>query len=302
MRSAPAPKRAFLRVALGPDAARRVVLSPGDVVRVGRSEDADFSLARDRRLANIHFEIDWDGTLCHVRSRDEGCPTYVAGVSIRKAYAPNGSSLRAGDTFFTVHFEDHTPSKSPRPAHPSSGAALAALRAETHLWAVLDAARDDRILQLVKESADEARHLYEGPPGDAMADVAPYLVRFRPDSGLLERLVHEGWGRAWGIYFAWDASTKDVRRHLRRFLQVLDEEERERLYFRFYDPRVLEMFVPTCSVRQLATLFGDIERFHFEGRHGEVRTLERNGYMPGASDTTGQPDGRLDAQPDDGEH
>lgn len=287
MPSAPVPKRAFLQVALGPEAARRVVLSPGDVVRVGRGDDVDLTLARDRRVADIHFEIDWDGTLCQVRSRDDRHPTYVSGVSIRKAYAANGSSLRAGDTFFTIHFENHTPPRDPPRAHPDRGAALAALRAEPHLWAVLDAARDDRILQLLKESADEARHLYEGPPGDAMADVAPYLVRFRPDSGLLDRLVEEGWGRAWGIYFAWDATTKDVRRHLRRFLQVEDEAKRERLYFRFYDPRVLGMFVPTCSVRQLATLFGDIERFHFEGRNGEVRRLDRPDVASAARDVAG---------------
>ena len=59
---------------------------------------------------------------------------------------------------------------------------------------------------------------------EALADVAPYLVRFRKDSGLLSRLVEEGWGRSWGVFFTSSQSMKNVRRHFRRFLLVEEDE------------------------------------------------------------------------------
>lgn len=272
----PPPRRAVLQVAWGAAAARRVILQPGDVVRVGRGEEADLSLPHDRKLARIHFEIDWDGARGQVRSRDDARPTLASGLAVRKAYVPHGSSLRAGDTWFTFHVEGHTPPLQAAAPDRARAEVLRTLRAELHLWAVLDAARDDRILQLLRESVDESRHLYEGPPGDPLAEVAPYLVRFRADSALLDSLVLEGWGQAWGVYFTWDAPTKDVRRHLRRFLMVEEEEARRRLYFRFYDPRVLVRFLPTCSVRQLATFHGELDRFLVEGPSGELLTFRRD--------------------------
>ena len=55
------------------------------------------------------------------------------------------------------------------------------------LYAVLDAARDDRVLTVVRESVEEYRSLYEGIEGEALAHVAPYLVSPPKGSRLLRR-------------------------------------------------------------------------------------------------------------------
>src|SRR5262249_7801469 len=123
-------------------------------------------------------------------------------------------------------------------------AAHARLSAETGLYGVLDAARDERALVLLRESIDEFCSLYDGPQGHALAAVAPYLVRFSPNSRLLRALLEEGLGGSWGIYAAASAQLVAVRRHFRRFLMVEDETNGKRLYFRFYDPRVLRDFLP----------------------------------------------------------
>jgi hypothetical protein len=47
-------------------------------------------------------------------------------------------------------------------------------------------------------------------------------------------------------------------------LTVKDEDDRL-LYFRFYDPRVLRVFIPTCTPEESADLFGPISRFVVEG-------------------------------------
>ena len=51
---------------------------------------------------------------------------------------------------------------------------------------------------------------------------------------------------------------------------VNSEETGEEVYFRFYDPRVLRVFLPTCSVRQKAELFGEIRSFLLEGPASEL--------------------------------
>lgn len=150
---------------------------------------------------------------------------------------------------------------------------LEAAAADSGLWAVLDAARSPRILQVLHEAVEEHRSLYEGAEGEALDEVAPRLVRFAPGSRLLAQIVREGWGRRWCIFAEGDVPQKDLRRHLRRFLMVEDDETGERLYFRFYDPGVLREFWPTCSRRQREDLVGPLRAFLVEGAWGEVQRL-----------------------------
>jgi hypothetical protein len=51
---------------------------------------------------------------------------------------------------------------------------------------------------------------------------------------------------------------------------VADADTRKKYYFRFYDPVVLRAFVPTCTTKQRAELFGDARAFLVEGESGEV--------------------------------
>jgi hypothetical protein len=38
----------------------------------------------------------------------------------------------------------------------------------------------------------------------------------------------------------------------------------ERLLFRYYDPRVLRVYLPTCTSEELKTVFGPIQQFYAE--------------------------------------
>ncbi len=132
------------------------------------------------------------------------------------------------------------------------------------LYAVLDAARTPRILEVLQESQLEWSSLYEGAKGEELDIVAPYLIgHFLPQSTLLRLLVEEGWGQSWGIFLTSEEDFPRVRRHLRKFLMVKDGEGRE-LYFRFYDPRVLRVFIPSCSPEQIREVFGPVDCFQME--------------------------------------
>jgi hypothetical protein len=125
---------------------------------------------------------------------------------------------------------------------------------------VLDAARIEGLPATLAELGAEATSLYKGPTADELADVAPYLARCEPGSRLNQWLFGTAWGQSAGIVLLSEAEPEELRAHLRRFLMVLDESGKT-LYFRFYDPRVLRIFLPTCDAEQLKSLFGPVTAF-----------------------------------------
>lgn len=153
---------------------------------------------------------------------------------------------------------------------------LERVASEGPIHMVLDAARTPRILTVLREAVEEHRSLYEGTAGEALDDVAPYLVRLEAGSRLLGQLLSEGWGRRWGVYLVGDVRERDLRRHLRRFLLVEEEDTRERLYFRYYDPAALLSVWATCSRRQRDDLLGPLSAYLIEGPRGEVLRLTAN--------------------------
>lgn len=132
------------------------------------------------------------------------------------------------------------------------------------LYAVLDAARDDKVFELLAGCTDEKQSLYDEPAAKEWESVAPYLVRFKPGSPFLKSVLTAGWGKAWGIFLNSAAPFVDVRRQLRNFLFVMDGAEK--VYFRFYDPRVLRQFLPTCTGDEYRNWFGPVSSFLVEGR------------------------------------
>lgn len=121
------------------------------------------------------------------------------------------------------------------------------------VWAVLDAARDPAIYAALIESRLEFRCLYEGPIPRELERVAPQLVELLPNHRLTRRLFGPAWGRSWGVFLRIE-DPSNLRHHLRKLLKVKTEDGRT-LLFRWYDPRVWRIFVPTCSDTQIRTLF-----------------------------------------------
>ena len=60
-----------------------------------------------------------------------------------------------------------------------------------------------------------------------------------------------------------------LRRHCKKFLRVRTEDHRV-LMFRFYDPRVLSVFLPTCDARQYRALLGPMQRLLVEVDEGKA--------------------------------
>ncbi|MDI1446209.1 DUF4123 domain-containing protein [Polyangium sp. 6x1] len=295
-------QRAIVELRWGSLGGTKKVLSPGDTLRVGRKAKAQWIIP-DKQMSGVHFEVAYDGSRAWVRDLASATGTLVGGQKISaEEELGNGSWIRAGESDFMVYLEGATPpeedelerllAEDPEDLPPPEArwmahnrerairdkqtkaarkqAALERLQKVEGLYVVLDAARADRILTLVRESVDPYRSLYEGIDGQALEHVAPHLVELQPSSSLLARLVEEGWGNRWGIFIEFAHGWKELRRHLRRFLMVADADTRKKYYFRFYDPVVLREFLPTTTPKQRAELFGEIGAFLLEDEFGQV--------------------------------
>jgi uncharacterized protein DUF4123/FHA domain-containing protein len=131
------------------------------------------------------------------------------------------------------------------------------------LYALLDASREPSVLKVILESKEEHQSLYEGPQGAQLAHFAPYLVRVPQKSSLLDTLVQQAWSKSWGIFVTSDTPLKDLRTHFRHFLTV-KLPDGQQVYFRYYDPRVLRLFLPTCLPEETKQFFGPVKHFLME--------------------------------------
>lgn len=130
-------------------------------------------------------------------------------------------------------------------------------------YLLLDAARMAGGINKAKELNSQHASLFSGRSEKDLADVAPYIFSYHPESDFANWYMKEGWGKGWGIMVRSLAPVEDLHAHCRRFLLSKDENKQE-IYFRFYDPRVLSIFLPTCSSEQLRDFFGPIDYFMIE--------------------------------------
>lgn len=134
----------------------------------------------------------------------------------------------------------------------------------TNVFAVLDGASiPDLLDKLYVDDRPEFECLYTGDIAPDLAEAAPYLVRLEPASSFTEWALSQGWGKHWGVFAVSAADFRALRHHLRRFLIVHDVNGKA-YYFRFYDPRVLRTYLPSCNPGELASFFGPVETWIME--------------------------------------
>ncbi|MFZ1324919.1 MAG: DUF4123 domain-containing protein [Candidatus Contendobacter sp.] len=132
-----------------------------------------------------------------------------------------------------------------------------------NVYAILDGASVPELPQTLARFEVEADCLFRGELEPDLAQVAPYLAKVRFDDPFTDWLLQEGWGRNWGVFALSQADLRALRMHLRTFLKVYGPDLQP-LYFRYYDPRVLRVYLSTCNAQELRTVFGPVLRYIVE--------------------------------------
>ena len=133
-----------------------------------------------------------------------------------------------------------------------------------NIWMILDGARSIEIFRMLLACHLEYACLYSGTLTPDLEMAAPYLVQLDHGYRDTHHLIQQAWGNSWGVFLRSDTSLKKLRRHLREFLVVRDTKGK-RMVFRYYDPRVLRVYLPTCEAGELRTFLGPIHLFWTEG-------------------------------------
>lgn len=131
------------------------------------------------------------------------------------------------------------------------------------LYAVLDGASNPNLLALLAEHRLSPVCLMAGQLEPELARAAPYLVEAPPLSPFTELLLTRGLGQHWGILATSGEALRALRMHFRRLLSVWSPDGKP-LYFRYYDPRVLRVYLPTCNAEELAAVFGPVAAYYAE--------------------------------------
>ncbi len=136
-------------------------------------------------------------------------------------------------------------------------------------YGIFDGASMPDLLPMLDEDELESVCLLPGELDEEMEQVAPYLVCMTPDSPFSKWVLKDGWGKHWGIFVRSKTDMMRMRMHFRAMLKVQGPDFQP-LYFRYYDPRVLRVYLPTCTGEELNTVFGPAEHFLMEGEKPEM--------------------------------
>lgn len=140
------------------------------------------------------------------------------------------------------------------------------------IWMVLDCSRDPRIYPAMSYSGLRHECLFAGELSVPLQRTAPYLVQLDLDDRATIRVIDDGFGESWGVFLRADVGIKTLRKHLRTLLRVQAPNGRYML-FRYWDPRVLRLYLPTCLPDELTRFFGPIEQVWAEDGLSEPRFL-----------------------------
>jgi hypothetical protein len=246
----------------GPAKGTRASFNDGQMGSVGRSEKSALGVVKDNRMSGSHFEVAVNGARVMLRDLNSSNGTSVNAKKVKQADLKNGDVITAGESTFRVRV--YTPE-----TWPDITQAEYALRNVIHAvpgertYAVLDAAREDRIPAFLEACDAEHHSLFEGGRSRELSMVAPYLTYVPRGSKISRLLIREGWGKNWGIYVASPANLPEVKLHLQQMLTVQGAGGQKFLH-RYYDPRVLPSSLATSSVQGQHRFFGPITRFVVE--------------------------------------
>lgn len=264
---------AVLEILNGVSQGQRLHVPHGAPRTVGSGGAADLRVLEDPWMGAVHAAFVWEHGALLLKDLGTQHGSQVNQEWVAERALSQGDLIQMGGTLLRVHLRDPSRASAPdAPARPVFSDRTAHLRwlfsqERDPMYAVLDAARDDRVLASLIGGETRFQSLYEGWQAQSLADVAPYLVALPLHGPYLDRLLSQGFGRAWGVFLTSDLPFEELRRHLRQHLRVTDEDGRT-LLFRWYDPRVLRAYLPTCTPFEAQVFFGPVERMFCEGPHG----------------------------------
>lgn len=138
------------------------------------------------------------------------------------------------------------------------------------VYAIVDGASAEGLLDKLAKTETNYKCLFSGDLSPELASASPYLIQMEKNSPVFEWLV-SAWGEHYGIYAIVPNTVEFevVRKHFRTFLLVVGPDKKQ-IFFRYYDPRVFRVYLPTCDMKEANFVFGPLHSYVLEGENNEI--------------------------------
>jgi hypothetical protein len=144
------------------------------------------------------------------------------------------------------------------------------------LYGIVDSAKNEDVFRHLIIGGVRYKSLFEGTMDEQSYGVSGFLVECKKESPLFKWMTTEAWGDSCCIFFTSKASFDDLFKHFQKFNRVYLEGD-EVVLFRYYDPRVLRTYLPTCNRGEVEMFFGEVMAFIAENKNPELLTrFEKN--------------------------
>lgn len=136
-----------------------------------------------------------------------------------------------------------------------------------NLYMIVDAAQDQSIYPLLSRSGVPMKCLFQKGihyPGETMTEMlkaaAPYLVTLDRGSPMLSELINNGWGKNWCTCIFTESEFDEVIEHCSGNL-LARTEDGTTMQFRYFDPRILRVYLSSSTTEELSDFFGPVSAF-----------------------------------------
>ncbi|MFO7613392.1 MAG: DUF4123 domain-containing protein [Bacteroidales bacterium] len=157
--------------------------------------------------------------------------------------------------------------QSPKPEEPAQHVAdflfQQAEKEGCQLFGIIDSARNEDVFRHLITGNVRYKSLFEGTMDEQSYGVSGFLVECKKESLLFQWMTTEVWGESCCIFFTSKSDFDNLFKHFQQFNRVYLEDDQVVL-FRYYDPRVLRVYLPTCSRREIDLFFGEVLSFFAE--------------------------------------
>lgn len=131
-------------------------------------------------------------------------------------------------------------------------------------YVIIDAAIAEGNINSAMALNKNYKCLIKSKSEDELESVAPYLFAINKQTvDFSNWFFGVGWNKNWGVLLFSNESLDDVYNHFCKYLIVTSDNKQD-VYFRFFDPRVLRMFLPSANAQQLRAFFGPVSTFIVE--------------------------------------
>ncbi len=142
---------------------------------------------------------------------------------------------------------------------------------DNHLYAVVDAAKDDKIYHMLQTYESNFYSLYFGDEAENLEQVAPYLIKLKECDLFTDWYIKNVYGNAASILVTSIKSEFEIQDHLQNYTKPLMEFKTDEgikfqeVFLAFYDPRVFPNYLRSISLEHRVAFLQPFKAVFYEG-------------------------------------